>query len=103
VACDGDEGALGILDFLARRIPVVAERNALTERYIAHGIHGELLDDFEPSRVAADVAVLLRDEPRRHSMGNAGRARVERDFTERALANAFEQAARAIKGGERGR
>jgi glycosyltransferase involved in cell wall biosynthesis len=103
VAADGDEAALGILDFLARRIPVVAERSALTERYIAHGIHGELLDDFEPSRIAADIAVLLRDDNRRLSMGNAGRARVERDFTERTLANAFEQAARAVKGGERNR
>lgn len=92
VAATGDDAAFGYLDLMALRIPVLAERDALSQRYVADGISGVLLAPPDPSAMAARVAVLLAHEERRAAMGNAGRARVARDFTETAMIDGFERA-----------
>jgi hypothetical protein len=92
VAATGDDAAFGYLDLMALRIPVIAERDSLSQRYVADGITGVLLAQPDPSAMAARIAVLLAHEERRAAMGNAGRARVARDFTESAMIDGFAHA-----------
>src|SRR5258708_36121297 len=87
----------------ARRSPVVAERSPLTEHYVADGITGVLLPEGDPPYLAAAVARVLARGELRATFGNAGRARVEREFSERAMIEGFEQAAVGRRRGLRGR
>ena len=92
VAAGGDNAAFGYLDLMALRIPVLAERDALSQRYVADGISGVLLAQPDPAAMAARIAVLLAHAERRAAMGNAGRARVSRDFAETGMIEGFERA-----------
>ena len=83
VVSSGDGGAYACLDFMALRVPVIAERSPLTQHYVADGITGLLLSPGDPSYTASGVAAFLADEDKRVAMGNAGRdaraARLRRD------------------------
>jgi len=92
VAAGGDNAAFGYLDLMALRIPVLAERDTLSQRYVADGISGVLLAQPDPAAMAARIAVLLAHAERRAAMGNAGRARVTRDFAEKEMVEGFERA-----------
>ena len=92
VAAGGDNAAFGYLDLMALRIPVLAERDTLSQRYVADGISGVLLPQPDPAAMAARIAVLLAHAERRAAMGNAGRARVSREFTETEMVEGFERA-----------
>lgn len=92
VAAGGDNAAYGYLDLMALRVPVLAERDALSQRYVADGISGVLLAQPDPATMAARIAVLLAHEERRTAMGSAGRARVTRDFAEDGMIEGFERA-----------
>jgi glycosyltransferase involved in cell wall biosynthesis len=95
VVGDGDAGAFGCLDFMALRLPVIADRSALMQHYVADGITGLLLSPTEPAHTASSVAAFLAGADRRAAMGNAGRTRVQRDFTETAMIDGFERAVAA--------
>jgi glycosyltransferase involved in cell wall biosynthesis len=95
VAADGDDGAFACLDFMAARVPVVAERSPLLSHYVPDGIAGVLLPPADPSDTAATVANFLADNNQRAAMGKAGRTRVARDFTETAMIDGFAAAASA--------
>lgn len=95
VASEGDAAALAALDFMALRKAVLAERSSLTEHYIADGIAGTLLAPADPPTTAAAVSAFVTGEAQRAAMGNAGRARVEREFTFDAMIDGFERAAGA--------
>jgi glycosyltransferase involved in cell wall biosynthesis len=99
VAADGDAGAFGCLDAMACRLPVIAERSPLTQQYVADGITGHLLAQADPPNTASNVAEFIADRARCTAMGNAGRARVQRDFSENAMVDGFERAVTAA--GER--
>ena len=71
---------------------VLAERSALTEHYIADGIAGVLLVPADTTTTAASVAAFLAKDEQRVAMGNAGRARLERDFSYEAMIAGYEQA-----------
>ena len=92
VAAGGDNAAFGYLDLMALRVPVLAERDALSQRYVADGISGVLLAQPDPAAMAARIAVLLAHAERRAAMGNAGRARVSREFSEKEMIEGFERA-----------
>ena len=92
VAAGGDNAAFGYLDLMGLRIPVLAERDALSQRYVADGISGMLLPLPDPAAMAARIAVLLAHAERRAAMGNAGRTRVARDFSETEMIEGFERA-----------
>jgi glycosyltransferase involved in cell wall biosynthesis len=92
VAAGGDNAAYGYLDLMGLRIPVLAERDALSQRYVADGISGVLLAQPDPAAMAARISVLLAHEERRAAMGNAGRTRVTRDFAEQGMIDGFERA-----------
>ena len=59
VAADGDDGGFACLDFMAARVPVVAERSPLVGHYVPDGIAGVLLPPADPSDTAATVASFL--------------------------------------------
>lgn len=95
VVSSGDAAALACLDFMSMRVPVIADRSPLAEHYVAHGITGILLSTEEPSQTASAVAAFLTSDEKRVAMGNAGRTRVQRDFTETAMLDGFERAVNA--------
>ena len=95
VAAEGDSGAYGCLDFMGLHMAVIAERSPLTQHFVADGISGLLLSPGDPSYTASEVAEFLAGAEKRITMGNAGRTRVQRDFTETAMIDAFERAVEA--------
>ncbi|MEP6733611.1 MAG: glycosyltransferase family 4 protein [bacterium] len=95
VAADGDDGALACLDFMAARVPVIAERTPLVSTYVPDGIAGVLLPPADPSDTASAVARFLGDAETRKAMGNAGFTRAKRDFGESAMIAGFVAAAAA--------
>jgi glycosyltransferase involved in cell wall biosynthesis len=97
VVADGDDMGLGLLHLMAHGIVPLAERTVVASRYVSTGIHGILLPHLDPPAMAAETTVLLADRERRATMGAAGRARVEREFTLREMLAGFEQAARASR------
>ena len=97
VIANGDTAAFALLDLMALRVPVLAERNALSHRYIADGITGMLLPASDPPATAAAIASFLGHDAQRIAMGNAGRARVTREFPESAMIDAFDRAAAAAR------
>ena len=92
IAASGDAAAFAALDFAGCRIPVLAERNPLTEHYVAAGVGGLLLPPADPAITAASVAAFLIQDDARASMGNAARARIEREFSYSAMIDGFESA-----------
>lgn len=97
VVAGGDEAAFGFLDAMGMRVPVLAERDALAQRYVVDGSTGALLSPGEHELAAARIATLLHDPERRLAMGSAAHARVARDFTERAMIDGFERAVRIAR------
>jgi glycosyltransferase involved in cell wall biosynthesis len=95
VAAEGDDGAFGCLDFMAARVPVIAERSVLLASYVPDGIAGVLLPPADPSDTASAVARFLADADTRTAMGNAGFTRAKRDFGEKAMIDGFIAAAAA--------
>jgi glycosyltransferase involved in cell wall biosynthesis len=93
VVADGDAGAYATLDLLASRVPVLADRGTLAERFVPDGIAGLLLPPGDPHGAAAAIARLLAHDEQRAAMGGAGQARVARDYSEAAMVDAFECAA----------
>ena len=101
VIANGDTAAFAFLDLMALRVPVLAEQTPLAHRYIADGITGILLPPANPPATAAIVANFLARDGQRVAMGNAGRARVVREFPESAMIDAFDRAAMAARDRER--
>jgi len=95
VVSSGDAAALACLDFMAMRVPVIADRTPLAQHYVADGISGILLSTEEPSQTASTIAAFLTNEEKRVAMGNAGRSRVQREFTESSMIDGFERAVNA--------
>lgn len=93
VVSQGDQGAYALLDSMAMRIPVLCERGPLAEHYAADGITGICLTPGDASFTASVVASFLANAERRTAMGNAGHARVQREFPLGAMLDGFEQAA----------
>jgi glycosyltransferase involved in cell wall biosynthesis len=74
-----------ILDAMAARLPVVASHAGGIPEVVVHGETGWLVPPASPTELAGALITLLGDPRRRAQFGAAGRARVERDFSIRAL------------------
>ena len=72
---------LTILEAMACGVPVVATRVPGNADTVADGVTGLLADPGSPRDLAEKVALLLQDPGRRRAMGEAGRRRVEREFS----------------------
>lgn len=99
VVAGGDDGAFAVLDLLASRVPVIAERGSVAALYVPDGITGIVLPQGDAHDAAAAIARLLAHEDQRAAMGAAGRVRVARDYTETLMVDAFERA--AVAAGDR--
>ena len=95
VVSTGDAAAFACLDFMAMKIPVLAERAGIAGTYVADGITGLLLPPGDAPGTAATLARLLAHDDQRTAMGAAARTRVAREFTEAAMLDAYERAASA--------
>jgi glycosyltransferase involved in cell wall biosynthesis len=95
VVSSNDAAAFACLDFMAMKVPVLAERGALASTYVADGITGLLLPANDAPGTAAALARLLAHDDQRSAMGAAGRVRVAREFSEAAMLDGFERAASA--------
>jgi glycosyltransferase involved in cell wall biosynthesis len=98
IAANGDAAAFAALDFAGCRVPVLAERNALTEHYVAENVAGLLLPPADPAITAASVSKFLSQDEARVSMGNAARARLEREFQFSTMIDGFESAIGGTRG-----
>ena len=77
---------VSVIEALAARRPAVATRVGGTPDVIRDGVDGFLVDPDDPDELAARLAELAGDAPRRAAMGEAGRARVlERYAVERLV------------------
>jgi glycosyltransferase involved in cell wall biosynthesis len=95
VTAEGDEGAFGALDLMAAGVPVLAERGGVAARYVADAITGVHVAPGDVPDTAATLATLLARDDDRAAMGNAGRARVARAFSEVGMIDGFARAATA--------
>jgi glycosyltransferase involved in cell wall biosynthesis len=92
IVSGSDNAVYACLDFMALRIPVLAERTPLTQHYLADHITGKLLTSGDPAYTASAVSAFLGSRDKLTAMGNAGRARVQREFSETAMVEGFERA-----------
>lgn len=99
IVSGADTGAFACLDFMALRIPVIADRSPLTQHFVADAITGTLLAPGDAAYTASNVAAFLASRENLTAMGNAARSRVQREFTEPAMIDGFERA--VIAGGDR--
>ena len=93
VVADGDNAVFALLDLLASRVPVLAERGTVAEHYVPDGIAGILLPRGEAPRHRGGGRAVARPRRSPRAMGGAGRARVWRDYSEQKMVDAFEAAA----------
>jgi phosphatidyl-myo-inositol dimannoside synthase len=88
-----DLEALGVvfLEAAATGLPVVAGRSGGAPETVVEGQTGTVVDGRRAGEVGAAVAGLLADLPRARAMGEAGRRRVEREFSWEAVAARLEK------------
>jgi glycosyltransferase involved in cell wall biosynthesis len=73
------------LEAMAMERPVVALDNGGTPEVVEHGVTGLLSAAGDIAAFASNLMTLIDDAGLRAAMGRAGRARVERDFTQQRL------------------
>jgi phosphatidylinositol alpha-1,6-mannosyltransferase len=88
-----DLEALGVvfLEAAAAGLPVVAGRSGGAPETVVEGVTGTVVDGRRAAEVGDAVASLLADLPRARAMGEAGRRRVEVEFSWEAIGSRFEK------------
>lgn len=80
---------LAILEAMAAGLPVVATAVAGVPEAVEHGVTGLLVPPEDAAALARALAELAADPERARRMGEAGRRRVETDFTIPRIAAAY--------------
>jgi glycosyltransferase involved in cell wall biosynthesis len=80
-----------LLEAMAARKAVVATNVGGVGEIVADGETGLLVPPCDPDAIARAVCTLLGDPTRRERMGNAGRNRVEREFTVQRTVRSYER------------
>jgi glycosyltransferase involved in cell wall biosynthesis len=80
-----------LLEGMAMRRPLVASRVAGIPEAIEHGVHGLLVPERDPAALAQAIALLLEDRAYARRLGEAARARIERELNWENVALQFEQ------------
>jgi phosphatidyl-myo-inositol dimannoside synthase len=88
-----DLEALGVvfLEAAAAGLPVVAGRSGGAPETVVEGVTGTVVDGRRAQQVGEAVASLLADLPRARAMGQAGRRRVEEEFSWEAVGARLEK------------
>jgi glycosyltransferase involved in cell wall biosynthesis len=76
-----EPAALSLMEGMAMGRPLVASRTGGTPELIVDGETGLIFPPGDAAALGTQVAALLADPERRRRMGEAGRARMEREFT----------------------
>jgi Glycosyl transferases group 1 len=92
VVASNDSAVFATLDFMAMRVPVLVDKGSTAARYVVDGISGIVLPPGDTPAIAATVAELLTQDEQRSAMGQAGRNRVAREYTERAMLDGVQRA-----------
>lgn len=89
---------VSILEAMAERKPVVASNVGGIPELISHEREGLLIPPENPHALATALIKLAADESLRLTMGEAGRRRVERDFTLEKMVSRYEETYRSLLG-----
>jgi glycosyltransferase involved in cell wall biosynthesis len=81
-----------ILEAMASGLPVVASEISGIPLAITDGIEGLLVEEKSPTQLLEALSQLVGDRDRRRQMGDAARARAERDLTWKAVAARYRRA-----------
>jgi len=83
IAADGDRDGLPnvLMEALSQRLAVVATDLPGIAELIVNGVTGMLVPPGDPARLAAALALLMRDPALRRRLGSAGETRVRTRFT----------------------
>lgn len=76
---------LKVYEYLAAGLPVVASRTGQLPGILRDGVDGVLVPPGDPAALARELIRLRHDAGRRHRLGRAARAGVERHHTWRAV------------------
>ena len=72
---------LAVLESLANGVPVVATDLGGTPELVRPGVDGELVPADQPERMAEAITTILADPDKAFLMGQAGRERIEQEFS----------------------
>lgn len=98
-ASESEGFGLAVLEAMAARAAVVAFGLPALEEFVTDGTTGYLVDRNDEAAFVARVDQLLADPARRRSMGEAGRAVVERHYAPDAVARSFEAVYQSVLNG----
>ena len=87
---------IAIMEAMAFGLPVVATAVDGTPEVVFNGETGILVPPRSPARLAQALAALIEDAALRKKLGENGRARVEREFTDRAMARRVDELYRGL-------
>ena len=79
-----------VLEAMATGLPVVATNVGGVPEVVDSGRTGWLVPPKEPAALAQAVVQMLADEEMRRTFGQAGRERVERDFSLKQMVSRYE-------------
>lgn len=82
---------LVVLEAMAARLPVVATTAGGTPECVEHGSTGFLVPPADPRSLSESLAKLVSDEALRHRFAQAGRRRVEEQFSVEHHVSALEE------------
>lgn len=90
---------LVILEAMAHGKPVIATKVDGVPEVVAHARTGLLHEHEDAQQLASDLLALIGDPERRAALGHAGRALVQKEFSEEAFAQTFVNLYRNMLGG----
>lgn len=80
-----------ILEAMASGLPVIATAVGGNPELVLEGHTGHLVPAADPSALASTIAELAKTPEKAHAMGNAGRKRIEAQFSMTAMVNSYMQ------------